>query len=72
MQPPVGPIVSSEPARAAELNVSLLERLFERPIYSSFQPQIYPNGVNGYVSTFSPLAHLVRVRLRSLPLLPAF
>ena len=60
----MGPIVSSEHARSAELHVSLLERLFERPVYANFHPQgpqLYPDGVNGYASPFSPLTNLVRV-----------
>ena len=60
----VGPIVSSEHARSAELHVSLLERLFERPVYANCQPkgpQLYPDGVDGYASPFSPLTNLVRV-----------
>lgn len=31
----LGPIVTSEEARTGELNVSLLERLFERPLYTA-------------------------------------
>ena len=30
----VGPIVTSDKARAGELDISLLERLFERPLYA--------------------------------------
>jgi hypothetical protein len=35
----VGPIVASDEARSAELEVSLLERLFERPLYSTYAPE---------------------------------
>lgn len=35
----VGPIVASDEARSAELEVSLLERLFERPLYSTYVPE---------------------------------
>lgn len=35
----LGPIVASDEARSAELEVSLLERLFERPLYSTYVPE---------------------------------
>lgn len=39
----MGPIVSSSKARAAELDMSLLERLFERPLYAEFMKKASPN-----------------------------
>lgn len=36
----VGPIISSPEAREAELDVSLLERLSQRPLYQGLSPHI--------------------------------
>jgi hypothetical protein len=61
---PVGPIVSSDEARNAELNVSLLERLFERSLYAD-DPQarsrIFSKITTDYESNFAPLTNLVKV-----------
>jgi hypothetical protein len=61
----VGPIVTSDAARAAELDVSLLERLFERPIYAD-NPQarsrMSRNTLNHQNPTYKPFTNLVKVR----------
>jgi hypothetical protein len=61
----VGPIVTSDAARAAELDVSLLERLFERPIYAD-NPQarsrMSRNTLDHQNSTYKPFTNLVKVR----------
>lgn len=54
----LGPIVTSEAARSGELDVSLLERLFEQPIYSS-KSQVFPR----------PFTNLVKVS--EIPLVDA-
>lgn len=59
----VGPIVTSDAARKAELDVSLLERLFDRPVYSRYRnavPQMSGSSV------YRPFKNLVRVRPRRL------
>jgi hypothetical protein len=62
---PVGPIVTSEAARSAELDVSLLERLFERPLYAEY-PQTrsvtFVNSPGRQNSNFVPFTNLVKVR----------
>jgi len=67
---PVGPIVTSEAARSAELDVSLLERLFERPLYAEYphaRSIIFANSPGRQNSNFIPFTNLVKVRgLRSL------
>ncbi|KAJ3505597.1 hypothetical protein NLJ89_g7334 [Agrocybe chaxingu] len=44
----LGPLISSDEARAAELEVSLLERLFERPLYSDFIEATRKVSINGH------------------------
>jgi len=58
----VGPLVASDEARAAEFEMSLLERLFERPLYSNFL--LNPlNGHNGNLVSrlLPPYTHLIKV-----------
>lgn len=57
----VGPIVVSDVARSAELEVSLLERLFERPLYSS-----YANILNGQEAAASYLSQRVGLPFTNL------
>ena len=57
----VGPIVVSDVARSAELEVSLLERLFERPLYSS-----YANILNGQEAVASYLSQRVGLPFTNL------
>jgi hypothetical protein len=60
----VGPIVTSDAARAAELDVSLLERLFERPIYAD-NPQARSRMSRNTLNqnpTYKPFTNLVKVR----------
>lgn len=57
----VGPIVASEPARAAELDVSLLERLFERPLYSAHRKDKNRSNTDYQMSNFLPFTNLVKV-----------
>ncbi|KAL7417001.1 P-loop containing nucleoside triphosphate hydrolase protein [Mrakia frigida] len=47
----LGPIVTSEAARSGELDVSLLERLFEQPIYSS-KSQVFPRPFTNLVKNY--------------------
>ncbi|THU88773.1 P-loop containing nucleoside triphosphate hydrolase protein [Dendrothele bispora CBS 962.96] len=69
----LGPIIVSDEARAHELDVSLLERLFERPLYADHSEarskvvvnknmQSPPNGVENhhYGKPFKPFANLVK------------
>lgn len=61
---PVGPIVTSEKARAGELDISLLERLFERPIYADHpQARSKMQSVTLHLqsSRFVPFTNLVKV-----------
>jgi hypothetical protein len=58
----VGPIVVSEAARAAELEVSLLERLFERPLYCNYAEIFHRQDVASYlVKSGLPFTNLVKV-----------
>ena len=60
----VGPLVASDEARAAEFEMSLLERLFERPLYSNFSQLLNPlNGHNGNLVSrlLPPYTHLIKV-----------
>lgn len=57
----VGPLVVSNEARAAELEVSLLERLFERPLYADHKE----NGCAALIShetSILPYTTLVKVK----------
>ena len=54
----VGPIVTSEEARAGELNVSLLERLFERPLYTAKK-----GNSLALMPSLAPSTNLVKVLL---------
>lgn len=56
----VGPIVASEAARAAELDVSLLERLFERPLYSGHRKD-RDGSTTDYQISDIPFTNLVKV-----------
>ena len=58
----VGPIVVSEAARAAELEVSLLERLFERPLYGNYAQIFQSQEVASYLlKSGLPFTNLVKV-----------
>lgn len=58
----VGPIVVSEAARAAELEVSLIERLFERPLYCNYAQIFHGQEVPSYLSQSGfPFTNLVKV-----------
>jgi hypothetical protein len=53
----VGPLVTSDAARDAELDVSLLQRLFDRPVYA-----IHAENPSAYTpSRFRPYTNLVKV-----------
>ena len=58
----VGPIVASDAARAAELDVSLLERLFESPLYST-HPKSEDESTTDYqrFNANVPCTNLVKV-----------
>ena len=56
----VGPIVASDAARAAELDVSLLERLSERPLYSTHHKDKDESTADYQRSDF-PCTNLVKV-----------
>ena len=59
----VGPIVTSETARSAELDVSLLERLFERPLYAEnphARSAAFTNSPRRQ-NSFTPFTNLVKV-----------
>jgi hypothetical protein len=61
----VGPIVTSEAARSAELDVSLLERLFERPLYAEYpqmRSMVFTNSPGCQNANFTPFTNLVKVR----------
>ena len=58
----VGPIVVSEAARTAELEVSLLERLFDRPLYCNYAQIFHGQEVPSYLSQSGfPFTNLVKV-----------
>ena len=57
----VGPIVVSEAARAAELEVSLLERLFERPLYSNYAQILHGQVASYLMKSGLPFTNLVKV-----------
>jgi hypothetical protein len=63
----VGPIVTSEAARSAELDISLLERLFERPLYTD-HPQARSKMQNlpplSEIFKFKPFSNLVKVCIK--------
>ncbi|EAU87611.2 helicase MOV-10 [Coprinopsis cinerea okayama7 len=69
----LGPIVTSEEARAGELDVSLLERLFERPLYAqaknyrSHPVILMPPSAIFYNDTLEPCAKNGTVTWRRLP-----
>ncbi|KAJ7452153.1 P-loop containing nucleoside triphosphate hydrolase protein [Mycena galericulata] len=52
----LGPIVTSDAARDAELDVSLLQRLFDRPVYASHSK----DGPAFKFGNFRPFANLVK------------
>ncbi|KAK7039176.1 adenylosuccinase ade13 [Paramarasmius palmivorus] len=58
----VGPIISSDEARNHDLDVSLLERLFERPLYSEHPEARAKIGHGYHVNTgpFKPFVNLVK------------
>jgi len=63
----VGPLIASEEARAAEFEMSLLERLFERKLYSQYW-ELVPPGVAKFAgqntnkeSPLPPFTRLVKV-----------
>jgi len=67
----LGPIVTSEAARSAELDVSLLERLFERPLHTEFSQTrltTFDNSPAHQASTFTPFTNLVK-NYRSHPVI---
>jgi len=67
----LGPIVTSEAARSAELDVSLLERLFERPLYAEHRKAgsvMFPNSPGCHHSNFTPFTNLVK-NYRSHPVI---
>jgi len=49
----VGPIISSDEARTHELDMSLLERLFERPVYA-LHPKARGSGGANQLPSISP------------------
>ncbi|KAJ7619298.1 P-loop containing nucleoside triphosphate hydrolase protein [Roridomyces roridus] len=55
----LGPIVTSDAARDAELDVSLLQRLFDRPVYASHRER-GEESAKFRVTNFRPYANLVR------------
>ena len=58
----VGPIVVSEAARAAELEVSLLERLFDRTLYRNYAQIFHGQEVASYLlKSGVPFTNLVKV-----------
>ena len=61
----VGPLVASDEARAAELELSLLERLFQRELYSKFSTLNGPSYAKPKQTPsprLPPYTHLVKVR----------
>ncbi len=63
----VGPLITSEEARAAEFEMSLLERLFERELYSQYWELVH-TGVGKFAgqnankeSPLPPFTRLVKV-----------
>jgi len=61
---PVGPIVTSQAARSAELDVSLLERLFERFLYAQHlqaRSIAFTHSPGRQNSNFTPFTNLVKV-----------
>ncbi|KAK7460460.1 adenylosuccinase ade13 [Stygiomarasmius scandens] len=62
----LGPIIASDEARARELDVSLLERLFESPLYaehSEARSRLAMSELqspNGFSKPFKPFANLVK------------
>ncbi|KAF5376028.1 hypothetical protein D9615_007749 [Tricholomella constricta] len=59
----LGPIVTAEKARTGELDISLLERLFERPLYADHaharsRRDVYRSPVEAL--KFTPFKHLVK------------
>jgi hypothetical protein len=64
---PVGPIVTSEKARTGELDISLLERLFERPVYADHahaRSKIQNIALDLQSPTFIPFTNLTKVCTR--------
>ena len=60
----VGPLVTSEKARAGELDISLLERLFERPLYADHvqaRSRMQKVALHAEPPTFIPFTNLVKV-----------
>lgn len=66
----VGPSVVSDRARAAELEVSLLERLFERPLYCDYMADVHAQLEAGNMRP-PPYTTLVKVRRPALPPAPS-
>jgi hypothetical protein len=62
----VGPIIASQAARTAELDISLLERLFNRPLYAEhpFARSKMHAGMRK-VLDIRPFTNLVKVHLLS-------
>lgn len=58
----VGPLISSDEARAAEFEMSLLERLFDRPLYAKFEDLLSQVPVNAASHHLLPYTRLVKVR----------
>ncbi|KAG6902934.1 hypothetical protein C0995_009326 [Termitomyces sp. Mi166 len=57
----LGPIVTSDKARAGELDISLLERLFERPLYADHAHARSKSGSKpAEIFTFTPFTNLVK------------
>jgi hypothetical protein len=66
----VGPIVISDVARAAELEVSLLERLFERHLYSNYTRIFHGQVIPSYLCQPGlPFTNLVKVCIPWNPLI---
>ena len=60
----MGPIIASRPARDGGLDISLLERLFERDVYMTYtQTSSGTDSAQYYASP--PCTHLIRVRALS-------
>ncbi|KAH9477003.1 RNA helicase Mov10l1 [Psilocybe cubensis] len=64
----LGPIVASEEARAAEFEVSLLERLFERPLYAQYERNACAFNDHGVKRRVPPYTTLVK-NYRSHPVI---
>lgn len=61
----MGPIVASDAARTGELDISLLERLFERPLYMDHpqaRSKMRSKPPRSEIFKFKPFSDLVKVR----------